>query len=83
MSGISLLEIEGKVLARICLDRLQAHFECSGQWHQLCSIMLFLAMLTDTFSGEYVNRELRSRTYGGYYKPQRLKADSKVTLTSS
>ena len=28
MSGISLLEIEGKVLARICLDRLQAHFEC-------------------------------------------------------
>ena len=45
--------------------------------------MLFLAMLTDTFSGEYVNRELRSRTYGGYYKPQRLKADSKVTLTSS
>ena len=40
-------------------------------------------MLTDAFSGEYVNRELRSRTYGGYYKPQRLKADSKVTLTSS
>ena len=40
-------------------------------------------MLTDTFSGEYVNRELRSRTYGGYYKPQRLKADSKVILTLS
>ena len=46
-------------------------------------VMLFLAMLTDAFSGEYVNRELRSRTYGGYYKPQRLKAKSKVILTFS
>ena len=35
--------------------------------------MLFSAMLTDAFSGEDVGIALRSRTDGGFYKPQRLK----------
>ena len=42
--------------------------------------MLFSAMLTDAFTGEDVGIELRSRTDGGFYKPQRLKADTKVML---
>ena len=42
--------------------------------------MLFSAMLTDAFSGEDVGIALRSRTDGGFYKPQRLKADTKVML---
>ena len=40
--------------------------------------MLFSAMLTDAFRNENVGFEIRSRTDGGFFKPQRLKSLSKV-----
>ena len=42
--------------------------------------MLFSAMLTDAFRDENVGIEFRSRTDGGFYKPQRLRTQSKVML---
>ena len=42
--------------------------------------MLFSAMLTDAFRNENVGIEFRSRTDGGFYKPQRLRTQSKVML---
>ena len=39
--------------------------------------MLFSAMLTDAFRNENVGIEFRSRTDGGFYKPQRLRTQSK------
>ena len=42
--------------------------------------MLFSAMLTDAFREENVGIEFRSRTDGGFYKPQRLRTQSKVLL---
>jgi len=42
--------------------------------------MLFSAMLTDAFRNENVGIEFRSRTGGGFYKPQRLRTQSKVML---
>ena len=40
----------------------------------------FSAMLTDVFTVEDVGIELHSRIDGGFYKLQRLKADTKVML---
>ena len=37
--------------------------------------LIFSAMLTDAFNAEDVGIALGSRTDGGFYKPQRLKAD--------
>ena len=42
--------------------------------------MLFSVMLTDVFRNENVGIEFRSRTDGGFYKPQRLRTQSKVML---
>ena len=42
--------------------------------------MLFSAMLTDAFRNENVGIEFRSGTGGGFYKPQRLRTQSKVML---
>ena len=42
--------------------------------------MLFSAMLTDAFRDENVGIEFRSRTDGGFHKPQRLRTQSKVML---
>ena len=42
--------------------------------------MLFSAMLTDAFRNENVGIEFRSITDGGFYKPQRLRTQSKVML---
>ena len=42
--------------------------------------MLFSAMLTDGFRDENVGIEFLSRTDGGFYKPQRLRTQSKVML---
>ena len=42
--------------------------------------MLFSAMLTDAFRNENVGIAFRSRTDGGFYKPQRLRTQSKVML---
>ena len=37
-------------------------------------------MITDAFADGDVGIELRSRMDGGFYRPQRLKADTKVML---
>ena len=42
--------------------------------------MLFSAMVTDAFRNENVGIEFRSRTDGGFYKPLRLRTQSKVML---
>ena len=42
--------------------------------------MLFSTMLTDAFRDENVGIEFCSRTDGGFYKPQRLRTQSKVIL---
>ena len=83
-------------IVRLFHDGMQARVKDDGQYSepfpvtnwvkQGCVLaptlfsMLFSAMLTDAFTGEDVGIELRSRTDGGFYKPQRLKADTKVML---
>ena len=47
---------------------------------QTLSCMLFSAMLTATFRNGNVGIEIRSRTDGGFYKPQRLRNHNKVML---
>ena len=42
--------------------------------------MLFSAMLTDAFRNENVGIEFHSRTDSGFYKPQRLRTESKPML---
>ena len=42
--------------------------------------MVFSAMLTDAFRDEKVGFELRSRTDGGFFKPQRLRSRRKVMI---
>ena len=39
---------------------------------------LFSAMLTDAFRNENIGIEFYSRTDSGFYKPQRLRTQSKV-----
>ena len=83
-------------MVRLFHDGMQARVKDDGQFSepfpvtngvkQGCVLaptlfsMLFSAMLTDAFADEDVGIELRSRTDGGFYKPQRLKADTKVML---
>ena len=83
-------------IVRLFHDGMQARVKDNGQYSepfpvtngvkQGCVLaptlfsMVFSAMLTDAFSGEDVGIELRSRTDGGFYKPQRLKAETKIML---
>ena len=83
-------------IVRLFHDGMEARVKDNGEFSELFPItngvkqgcvlaptlfsMLFSAMLTDAFRDENVGIEFRSRTDGGFYKPQRLRTQSKVML---